>query len=174
MKSIHPKKKILAILALVLVFVFYYLISAPCSYYLPFLLSEDNEITPSPITNIWPSENINIACYALKMIVPWAEGKGVGVEIENYSPTDYEIDSSGNLKTNLYIDNKPVSNITKVSKSYVIAPSNTTTDSFNKKDVYNIHWFPFLTLGEHTAKVTVVTSQGEEVKFEWKFKLIFR
>lgn len=102
-------------------------------------------------------------------MIPWSEGKGVGVEIDGIKFPGLNSDSVDGAKLYLYIDGEQVSNTTKVITSLSTPPN-----SSDEETVYKIRWFPRLFLGNHTAKVVIKIPSGDTVEYEWQFKITFR
>jgi hypothetical protein len=190
MKYKLPKKNIL-ILSLGGLIIFLYWMLAPCSFYPKW--DGNVGLPPSPVAQVWPQDRISFACYYLTNVSPWSEGRGIGVSVSGLKLLETEFPIPNQVKDNkelepyaiaekehppeerviLFVDKQQIMNTSKKVDKYGSLMWNPEIAT-GLSGGYYLSWLPPLSFGDHTAKLVLITLSGEEIEYEWQFKIVFR
>ncbi|MBI5295129.1 MAG: hypothetical protein HY869_06605 [Chloroflexi bacterium] len=186
------KKKSAIISVIFIIILFFYWLFAPCAYDLSMLSSSN--MPPKLISEVWPQEKTNLACYYTSSIIPWSTSnisgltaKRIGIKVDGLYLMDvdfvppFPIDESKNEwdhplneRVNLYLDGEKIPASAMTAKSFGEVAKGVKANSLIGPGVYIINWSPNISLGNHIARIEIFTLSGEIVEYEWDFIVTLR
>ena len=166
------------VICLLLSFPIFWFMDAFCIYgYLP----HPKLGPPDYITDLWPSpgSELSLDCYtkSLSGNTFSSSTRGIEIGINTDSIADQLLYDSrhGSFpdRVSLYLDGRE---IPKSPSDYsdlgpaLLSPNGKKTP-YSLSKYYNFSWVPPLDIGNHVAKLTIITQSGKLLEYEWRFTI---
>jgi len=187
MKLTRRAAKWLLILVALLIVGLVWLMEPRCPAYYPPYPTDTNLISFVEQVSPPPESEISVRCYTQKVLWPRFAfmmggsipdgGIAVTVSTRDFAtwktPGPYdEVVRSFDNKVSLYIDSRKLSK--EIYWDSLVGQVSSTGSKLPLSADYTFASFPILLPGNHDAKIVIIPGTGDNIEYEWHFKIVWK